>query len=109
MRIAIRDSGLELSAEQTLKVFEPFYTTKSKGTGLGMAIAKRMIEAHGGMIAVGDGNGDGGAEFIVTVPTGSHDSNTTRTTAESRCGSLGTYTFTTGHRSFLHGNRSKAS
>jgi PAS domain S-box-containing protein len=67
LRIAIRDNGPGLSAEQSRKIFEPFFTTKTKGTGLGMAIAKRIAEAHGGRIAVG-GTGAPGAEIILTLP-----------------------------------------
>jgi PAS domain S-box-containing protein len=67
LRIAIRDNGPGLSAEQSRKIFEPFFTTKTKGTGLGMAIAKRIAEAHGGRIAVG-GAGVPGAEIILTLP-----------------------------------------
>jgi signal transduction histidine kinase len=52
------------------KVFDPFYTTKAKGSGLGMAIAKRIVEAHGGQIAVGESDGPG-AVFLVTLPKGS--------------------------------------
>ena len=53
--------------EQKRKVFEPFFSTKPKGTGLGMAIARRFIEAHGGRIAVGEEQGRG-AEFVLTLP-----------------------------------------
>jgi PAS domain S-box-containing protein len=53
VRISLRDNGPGLSLEQRQRIFEPFFTTKTKGTGLGMAIAKRIIEAHGGQIAVG--------------------------------------------------------
>jgi PAS domain S-box-containing protein len=67
LRIAIRDNGPGLSAEQARKIFEPFYTTKTKGTGLGMAIAKRIVEAHGGHIAVSAARSYG-AELILTLP-----------------------------------------
>jgi signal transduction histidine kinase len=67
LRIAIRDTGPGLSPEQARKIFEPFYTTKTKGTGLGMAIAKRIVEAHGGRIAVGAVDAPG-AEIILTLP-----------------------------------------
>lgn len=67
LEIAVRDNGPGLSGEQKQKVFDAFFTTKSRGTGLGMAIAKRIIEAHGGTIAVGDASA-GGAEFVITLP-----------------------------------------
>jgi signal transduction histidine kinase len=67
LRVAIRDNGPGLSPEQKGKVFEPFYTTKNAGTGLGMAITKRIVEAHGGYIAVGERH-PVGAEFIIWLP-----------------------------------------
>jgi two-component system, LuxR family, sensor kinase FixL len=56
-----------LNAEQKQHIFEPFFTTKTKGTGLGMAIAKRIVEAHGGTITVGLSPKQG-AEMIITLP-----------------------------------------
>jgi signal transduction histidine kinase len=67
LRISIRDNGPGFTPVQRQRVFEPFFTTKTKGTGLGMPIAKRIIEAHGGTIAVGDGP-DPGAEIVLTLP-----------------------------------------
>lgn len=67
LRISVQDNGPGLDAEQRAKIFDPFYTTKTKGTGLGMAISKRVIEAHGGRIWVGDGSGRG-AEIILSLP-----------------------------------------
>lgn len=67
LQITVRDNGPGLNSEQKQKIFEPFYTTKHKGTGLGMAIAKRIMEAHGGDISLGDGD-LGGAEFVLTLP-----------------------------------------
>lgn len=65
--ITIKDNGPGLTTEQSERMFEPFFTTKSKGTGLGMAIARRIVEAHGGSIAVGRSQ-HRGAEFIITLP-----------------------------------------
>jgi two-component system sensor kinase FixL len=65
--VAVRDNGPGLTPEQRQRIFEPFYTTKTKGTGLGMAIAKRIVEAHGGRLGVGPGS-DGGAEILITLP-----------------------------------------
>lgn len=66
LKVSVRDNGPGLSSEQREGVFKPFFTTKAKGTGLGMAIAKRIIEAHGGDIRVG--NSAEGAEFLITLP-----------------------------------------
>jgi signal transduction histidine kinase len=65
--VSIQDNGPGLNAEQSRRIFDPFYTTKTKGTGLGMAIAKRIVEAHGGCLAVGPAAG-GGAELLITIP-----------------------------------------
>jgi signal transduction histidine kinase len=65
--VSVRDNGPGLNPEQRQRIFEPFYTTKTKGTGLGMAIAKRILEAHGGQIAVGP-SGPPGAEILLTLP-----------------------------------------
>lgn len=60
------DRGTGFSTEAAKRIFEPFYTTKTKGTGLGMAIAHRIVHAHGGKIAVGPPSTAGG-EIIVTI------------------------------------------
>ena len=51
VELVVRDNGPGLDAEQQLRIFEPFYTTKTRGTGLGMAISRRLVEAHGGCIS----------------------------------------------------------
>jgi hypothetical protein len=67
IRIVIADNGPGIAPERRRDVFEPFYTTKLKGTGLGMPIAKRIVEAHGGTLAIGE-NPPPGAEFLITLP-----------------------------------------
>jgi PAS domain S-box-containing protein len=52
IEIICRDNGPGLNEEQKRKLFEPFYTTKATGTGLGMSICQRIVEAHGGDISV---------------------------------------------------------
>ena len=69
VQVRLRDNGPGLDAEQRKNIFEPFYTTKTQGTGLGMAISKRIVEAHGGQIAVGEPSGPG-AEIMVLLPRG---------------------------------------
>ncbi len=67
LQIAFRDNGPGLGSEQARRIFEPFFTTKTKGTGLGMAIAKRIVEAHGGRIGLGPTD-QPGAEIVLTLP-----------------------------------------
>lgn len=67
IRVAVRDNGPGLNTVQRTRIFEPFYTTKTQGTGLGMAIAQRIVAAHEGELAVGE-QGPPGAEIVVTLP-----------------------------------------
>jgi C4-dicarboxylate-specific signal transduction histidine kinase len=53
IQVSLADNGPGLTAEARQRIFEPFFTTKTKGTGLGMAISRRIVEAHGGRIAIG--------------------------------------------------------
>jgi PAS domain S-box-containing protein len=64
--VAVRDSGPGLSPEQRKHLFEPFYTTKPRGTGLGLALCRRLAEGHGGRLEASGGGP--GAEFILTLP-----------------------------------------
>jgi signal transduction histidine kinase len=76
VEVAIRDNGPGLDREQRSKIFEPFFTTKTRGTGLGMAISKRIVEAHGGRIRVGRDCASG-AEIVITLPKGGGDDTVT--------------------------------
>ena len=73
-QISITDQGPGLNDEQRLRMFEPFYTTKTRGTGLGMAICHRIIDSHGGRIFVGTGkesdNEKTGAVIVIELPVG---------------------------------------
>jgi two-component system, LuxR family, sensor kinase FixL len=70
IRLRFHDNGPGIPPDRRSQIFDPFYTTKARGTGLGLPIAKRIIEAHGGRIGLGDGNGPG-ATFLITMPRGS--------------------------------------
>jgi signal transduction histidine kinase len=52
--IKVIDSGVGMTAEHTLRIFEPFYTTKGegRGTGLGMSVSLGIVKAHGGLLEV---------------------------------------------------------
>ena len=52
VQVEIKDTGMGIEPEQLQKIFHPFFTSKEKGTGLGLAIVKRIMETHGGHIAV---------------------------------------------------------
>ncbi len=65
--IAVSDSGPGIPAEQVDQLFQPFYTTKAGGTGLGLATSLAIVHAHGGRIDVG-GSVLGGACFTVRLP-----------------------------------------
>ena len=59
VKIKISDNGCGMDDEQTKRLFEPFYTTKSDGTGLGLALVYRIVEAHGGKIKVASARNSG--------------------------------------------------
>jgi two-component system sensor histidine kinase HydH len=67
VEVCVRDAGPGLPAEVLPQLFEPLFTTKSVGTGLGLALSKAIVEAHGGTIRAANIAG-GGAEFVVRVP-----------------------------------------
>jgi two-component system sensor histidine kinase HydH len=62
------DTGQGMSPEVLSKVFQPFYTTRSGGTGLGLATTRRIVEAHGGSIAVQSEPGRG-TRFTIRLPS----------------------------------------
>lgn len=59
IEIKIKDTGVGIPPENLAKLFTPFFTTKAKGTGLGLITAKRMVEAHGGTLTVESEEGKG--------------------------------------------------
>ena len=67
VQVSVRDNGPGLDKEQHARIFDAFYTTKTHGTGLGMAIVKNTLQRHGGKIAVRSTNGSG-AEILLTFP-----------------------------------------
>lgn len=65
--VDISDRGPGVPVADRARIFEPFHTAKTTGTGLGLAVARRIVEAHRGTIAVGDAPG-GGAVFHIEIP-----------------------------------------
>ena len=68
VRIRIADTGVGMDQEALDRAFEPYFSTKTTGTGLGLPIAKRNIELSGGTIAV-DSDRDRGTTVVLTLPT----------------------------------------
>jgi signal transduction histidine kinase len=67
VEIAVRDRGTGLAADNLDKIFQPFYTTKREGLGMGLSISRSIVEAHGGTLWV-ENNPDRGATFYFTIP-----------------------------------------
>jgi signal transduction histidine kinase len=67
VKIAVADSGPGISVDRLPKLFEPFFTTKKEGMGMGLSIARTIVEAQHGQIWA-ENNGGVGATFYFTVP-----------------------------------------
>ena len=67
VHIVVEDNGPGLSPEDVEKVFEPFYTTKAGGTGLGLPLARRLVAQCGGSLTAGGRPGEG-SRFRVVLP-----------------------------------------
>lgn len=65
--VKIHDTGMGMSKEAICEIFKPFYTTKTRGSGLGLACVERIVKDHKGSITVRSETG-GGAEFAITLP-----------------------------------------
>jgi signal transduction histidine kinase len=66
--ITVADNGPGIAPEAMSKIFTPFYTSKKTGTGLGLALSRKILEEHGGRLDVKSEPGSG-AEFVITLPT----------------------------------------
>ena len=66
-RIEVRDRGSGIAPDALARIFEPFVTTKRDGLGLGLAICRSIVQAHGGRISAAN-NPERGATFVVSLP-----------------------------------------
>ena len=69
LQLEISDTGRGITEDEIKKIFEPFYTTKEQGLGLGMPYAKKVIEQHGGSVSLNSQRGEG-TTIRITLPAG---------------------------------------
>src|SRR5205807_6477880 len=65
--VAVQDSGTGIEEKDSDRIFQPLYTTKAEGLGMGLAIARTIVDAHGGRLAATN-NDHGGATVCFTLP-----------------------------------------
>ena len=84
VEIFVRDTGPGLTPEVRLRVFEPFFSTKTQGLGMGLAIVRSIVERHRGRVYADNEDG-GGAVFRVQLPVADRaESSTPANTTDSR-------------------------
>jgi len=66
--VSVRDSGPGISDYEASKIFEPFYTTKPEGMGMGLAIIRSIVDSHGGELDVQKNENEAGTTFKFTLP-----------------------------------------
>jgi len=69
LTVSVHDSGPGLAPGEAENVFDAFYTSKVEGLGMGLAISRSIIEAHGGRLDVLSPSTEGGCTFCFTLPT----------------------------------------
>jgi signal transduction histidine kinase len=67
--VRFRDTGKGIHRDDLEKIFQPFFTKKAKGTGLGLALVKKVIDMHRGEVKAISPEG-GGVEFLLLLPQG---------------------------------------
>jgi signal transduction histidine kinase len=67
LKVAISDNGVGLDGVDMRRMFTLSYTTKPRGTGVGLSISRAIVEAHGGLLWA-EPNDGGGATFLFTIP-----------------------------------------
>ncbi|MEZ4751890.1 MAG: ATP-binding protein [Bdellovibrionota bacterium] len=82
VEVSVLDNGVGVSAEDMSRIFVPFFTTKPKGTGLGLAVCQRLVEAMGGSINVRPNQGKGSV-FTIHLPVKRENSEGALSTSES--------------------------
>jgi signal transduction histidine kinase len=66
--ISVKDNGMGIDPKNIDRIFDAFYTTKTGGMGMGLAICKSIIESHGGTLSVSSGVANGSV-FVIALPS----------------------------------------
>jgi len=85
LRISFADTGIGITPEEKDRIFDPFHTTRAEGSGLGLSIVHRIVDAHNGYITA-DSDPGSGSTFVVGIPLAhrrENDTDVTDTTQES--------------------------
>ncbi len=69
VQVEIRDTGIGIPEENLQHIFDPFFTSKDEGSGLGLAVSHQIVQEHGGFVTV-ESNLGKGTVFFVHVPVG---------------------------------------
>ena len=72
IQVAMRDTGTGIDPARIDEIFEPLFTTKSRGMGMGLALCRTIIQEHGGRIRI-ENNADGGATATFELPVIQND------------------------------------
>jgi two-component system sensor kinase FixL len=67
VRVAVRDGGVGIPADKLEEIFQPFFTTKTEGLGMGLSVSRSIVEGHGGRLSA-ENNPGPGATFSFTLP-----------------------------------------
>jgi PAS domain S-box-containing protein len=88
VRVTVEDHGLGIPAENLLKIYDPFFTTKPKGSGLGLAVVHSIVKRHGGYVDVTSRVGSG-TTFSIYLPTTQEGPAEDRPEAQAVAGGVG--------------------
>jgi signal transduction histidine kinase len=67
VQIGVRDSGVGIAVKDLENIFNPFFTTKKEGSGLGLSISHQIVQEHGGSVVV-ESKVDEGSTFVINLP-----------------------------------------
>jgi signal transduction histidine kinase len=85
-QVVVADEGRGIPRENRGKIFHPFFTTKDTGTGLGLALARKIVASHGGRLTLQESTAAGGSTFVVALPLHAEQAQPARDRESARAG-----------------------